>query len=112
MKPEALEQVVALALIIGGVASALIGVQTFYIGEHNIDLSYNMALIAIDFRDGDYRDWTDTANTGQNITFTQLYSIGLNQMENGLMVVSLGLFCFGFGVSRVYKKQNTIRNRS
>ena len=112
MKVDALEQVVVFALIVAGMTVALIGVQTFEIGKHNIDLSYNMALTSIDFRNWEYRDWTDTTNNGNSMTFTELYSIGLNQMENGLMTVSMGLFCAGFGVSRVYKKEMIIKKRS
>ena len=89
---------------------ALISVTDYMINFHNVDLSYNMALISNDLDkikdktgcsiETNYREWRDKYGIGENQTVKYLdsYTSGLDKMNISFLKFGLSMMSFGFGV--------------
>lgn len=94
-------KIVSFLLIIVALFSLIVlltGVSRFYSGFHNIDLSKNISIIsqAIGFV------YTDTGSDGQVRTMFELYTNGLEQIEEGLWFSTIGAFFLGFSLLKIH----------
>lgn len=60
-------------IIIGVIISMVLCSTLYMIGFHNIDLSFNMAIL------GKYGDYDIYNTKGDKITYSNLYIVGMNQ---------------------------------
>ena len=89
------EQVICIIVVLLGIAGAIYAVNGFYIGFHNVDLSYNMCVIANDL-DLDYRELRDNYDIGKDVLTTDLYIIGNKQMQKSIIIGLLSSFMIGY----------------
>ena len=89
------EQVICIIAVLLGVAGAIYSMALFYSGYHNTDLSYNVCLISNDL-DLDYRGLEDNYEVGKNITMTDLFITGRNQMQSSIYFSLLSAFMIGY----------------
>lgn len=77
---------------------------------HNIDLSYNMALISNDINNGnmcrnspvDYRQWEDQYNLDQTISYTDAYMTSSSLLRDLLIYGFASVFAFGIGIAGLF----------
>ena len=89
------EQVICIIAVLLGVAGAIYSVNIFYIGFHNVDLSYNICVIANDL-DLEYRELRDNYDIGKDILTTDLYIMGNKQMQKSIITGMLSAFIIGY----------------
>ena len=89
------------------------GAFIFSIGLHNVDLSYNMALIvndnniekeSYDLPLNDYRDALDQTIGDTKITYMKSYTMGLSQMVQGTMMMIFSAIFFTFLLNTLYRQ--------
>ena len=101
--------VLYVVLLFSGMFMIYYGNDVFYTGRFNVDLSYNFGLMINDQNDFfnsigqdifiDYRNTTDKNSDGVTRTYTHGYWMGLNQMQNGLLIISYGVAISAIGAS-------------
>lgn len=83
-------------------------ISIFYKGFHNVDLSYNFALITNDINQPrpaqglnivNYRDLEDTTLAGIEVSYVELYALGISQM---LRAFALGILAMGGLISTLF----------
>ena len=89
------EQIICIIIVLLGIVGAIYSVNAFYIGFHNVDLSYNICVIANDL-DLDYRELRDNYDVGKDILTTNLYIIGNRQMQRSILTGMLSSFIIGY----------------
>jgi hypothetical protein len=95
-------------ILIVGIALVLFAVYGFMIQFHNIDLSYNMALMTndvnqllieknISLEQLDYRMFNDMYDFGKTAPYTHFYLFAANSLPIMLFVAIIGAFLLGYG---------------
>ena len=72
----------------------------YWVGFHNIDLSYNACLMA-NYYDTDFLKLIDVGSSGIEIPVVELYSIGINQMLFSILPFFLLSILLGFCLARL-----------
>jgi len=86
--------------------SLLLGSTTmFYVGFHDVDLSWNMLRVAHEYN-LDYENWIDTYNTnGSYVNYDDSYMIGTNYMRFSMVgMLIAGMLIAGCLVTKRRKK--------
>ena len=90
-----IELICLIIALLMGIFFMVDSMQDFWIGFHNVDLSFNGCLVANDLNIN-FRLMNDSYDIGKNIPVTDLYIIGMKQIQtsiNWMMVWSLLTGC-------------------
>lgn len=105
--------VLGFVLISVGIIGYSTSVSEYYIGQHNVDLSWNsmswaydidMALVRSksNIRLVEFDTIFDRMNNGENITYTNAYRLGLNQMNEAFYAAQISVIAFMSGLFIVF----------
>lgn len=90
-----IEKTIWILILIFGIGFIIYGTQGFYIGFHNVDLSYNILRMSY-YNDLNFNEMIDRYDIeGNTMDYTTAYIIGNEQMERALFMVLIGGFFFG-----------------
>jgi hypothetical protein len=93
MKEQRWKAVFAAILMLAGIFLGASGLQQHWRGMHNVDLSFNMSVLGLE-------DETDTTTTGP-MTYRELYTVGLEQMQWGIWALAMGAALWVAGMAIV-----------
>lgn len=101
--------IIGIGMVIGGAFLSFHATKTFWIGMHNVDLSYNTMIwvndlnkenidekLGLGFRN--YRNVFDKTNQGDVIPYTDGYILGGNQQEASFIMLPLFVGIFFSGI--------------
>ena len=79
-----------------GIALIILSISTFYIGFHNVDLSFNVLKMSYDDDNLDFYSSVDRYNLkGDTMTYIDLYILGHNYMEGAFYLILIGGMLLG-----------------
>lgn len=99
---------VTVALLIG--ILLLIGsMETFYLGWHNIDLSFNNCLFANDLKI-DFRQMNESYDIGKSMPVTGIYIIGMQQIQKSIITSIIWSILIGLSIMHLFNMKDDKRN--
>ena len=84
--------------IIIGITLLFFSVKIFYMGFHNIDLTYNICLISNDLKFIDYRELSDNYDFGKERLMSDFYILGTKQIELSIKTMAISGVFIGIGL--------------
>lgn len=99
------ELICLIIALIMGIFFMVDTMQMFWRGLHNVDLSFNDCLIANDLN-VDFRLMNDSYDIGKNMPVTDLYIIGMKQMQNSIVWMMIWSILTGCCIMRLFAIKN------
>ncbi len=107
-KKESSKNIELICLVIAllmGIFFMVDSMQDFWRGLHNVDLSFNDCLIANDLN-VDFRLMGDNYDVGKNMLVTDLYIIGMKQMQTSIAWMMIWALLTGCCIMRLVTIKN------
>jgi len=80
----------SILVVLGGFVIAMCGISLYWMGFHNIDLSYNVMRISY-FENLNYEKFYDTTLGGYDVSYDEGYRMGSLMQIEGILLIIAGL---------------------